>query len=211
MKVIKEYIEWYALLSLIYCYDENLSPLKDSKVEEPDWQSEALDIGLEVTEALESDDGRKRSVINNYFGKGLDGNIIKNHVEKEYPEYSHFVNVVGNTACFSLYCDMIPKIEQVVAAIVSKTAKLNEHYKKYKNNWLYVFAPDLFADFDIPYVFNAYRERTSQYHIQFDKIFINAHDCIFILTLEGLNDQILISDSNLKRLKKDAMEYAEFK
>lgn len=32
-----------------------------------DWQSIELDIGMEVTETLEPNDGRKRSVINQYF------------------------------------------------------------------------------------------------------------------------------------------------
>lgn len=35
MKVTKEYMEQYAKLSLVYCYDERLSVLQ--KGEEPDW------------------------------------------------------------------------------------------------------------------------------------------------------------------------------
>lgn len=43
-----------------------------------DWQSIALDIGMEVTEALEPNDGRKHSGINQYSGKCLSGQYIKN-------------------------------------------------------------------------------------------------------------------------------------
>ncbi len=58
MKVSKKYMEMYALLSLVYCYDKSLSVLKEG--EKPDWQSHDLNIGLEITEALEKNDGRKR-------------------------------------------------------------------------------------------------------------------------------------------------------
>ena len=42
-----------------------------------DWKNIELDIGMEVTEALELNDGRKHSVINQYFGKNLSGKDIK--------------------------------------------------------------------------------------------------------------------------------------
>lgn len=203
-KVTKEYIEWYALLSLIYCYDENLTALQ--KGEEPDWQSKDLDIGLEVTEALKSEDGRIRSVINKYFGRGLDGSFVKDQIENGYLEYSHRIEVVGNIACFSCSGDMVPKIQQVIATVITKTEKLNDYYRQFGNNWLYVFAPDFFVTSDIPGVYEACQQQTSQYIIQFDKVFINAQDRIFVLNPEGLEDEISISNDCLSRLKKEALE-----
>lgn len=85
MKVTKEYMEWYAVLSLVYCYEKNLHMFFDCKGEEPDWQSEKLDIGMEVTEALEPEEGRKRSVINRHFGKNQEGDIVKQQIKKVTP------------------------------------------------------------------------------------------------------------------------------
>ena len=205
MKVTKDYMEWYVLLRLIHCYDKKLRPMMDGKSENPDCQSESLDIGLEITEALELDDGRIRHVINQYFGQGLDGQMIKDQVEKKYPEYSHLVDVVENTACFSLSGDMLPKIERMIISFVRKTKTLNGHYKRFGQNWLYVFASELFMNFDLPKVYQAYQKRTAQYPIQFDKVFINAYDRIFVLGPDGLNEEIPISENCLKQLKKEAM------
>lgn len=83
MKSMKKYMEQYARLSLIYCYNKELSLLQDR--ENPDWQSEELGIGMEVTEALEQKDGRKRFVINQYFKKGLFDQNVKKEFEEKYP------------------------------------------------------------------------------------------------------------------------------
>ena len=192
MRVTKDYMERYALLIMIACYDQKLSPLLDGKNENPDWQSESLGIGLEITEALAADDGRIRSVINQYFGRGLSGNYIKNQIETRFPEYAEMVNVVEDTACFSQSGDMGPKIERVIQAIAEKTDKLNDHYQQLAQNWLFVFAPDLFSDYDLPEVSGEWARRTTQYSKQFDKVFLLAIDRLFVLTSEGLERDIPI-------------------
>lgn len=131
-KVTKEYMEQYARLSLIYCYDQRLFLLQDR--EEPDWQSVKLDIGMEVTEALESNDGWKRSVINKYFGRGLSGQYIKEQFREKHPEFDSQLEVVNNIACFSDSYDMKSKIQQVCLAIITKVEKLNSHYTVFKQN-----------------------------------------------------------------------------
>ena len=83
MKSMKKYMEQYARLSLIYCYNKELSLLQDR--ENPDWQSEELGIGMEVTEALERKDGRKRFVINQYLKKGLFDQNVKKEFEEKCP------------------------------------------------------------------------------------------------------------------------------
>lgn len=207
MKITNEYMEWYALLSLIYCYDKTLVVLRESKAEAPDWQSEALDIGLEVTEALQADDGRIRNVMNKYFGKGLDGQLIKDQIDKKYPEYSHKVGVIGNTAYMSLSGDMISKLERIAFSITIKTKKLNDHYHQFAHNWLYVFAPDLFQDFDIPKVYQLYKRATKQYPVKFDKIFIyNRFDKIFVVNQDGKVTKISIPDDCLELLKREAQQ-----
>ena len=63
--------------------NKELSLLQDR--ENPDWQSEELGIGMEVTEALERKDGRKRFVINQYLKKGLFDQNVKKEFEEKYP------------------------------------------------------------------------------------------------------------------------------
>ena len=183
MQVTKDYMEWYALLSLIYSYDTALTLLE--KGEEPDWQSAKLDLGLEVTEALLPEDGRKRAVINQYFGKGLDGQYIKEQIEHKYPEYSHQMSVIGKTACFSESYDMMPKVRQVGLAISMKTRKLNQNYTRFANNWLYVFAPSLFTQDDIQAVCQICQGNNQAYAIQFDKVFLNVNDKVFVVSITG--------------------------
>lgn len=179
MMITNEYMERYALLSLVCCYDKDLSSL--IKSEKPDWQSRELDIGMEVTEALSFDDGRKRFVLSKYFCKGLDGNYVKDQIGQNYPEYYSNIDVSGNVACYSEIYDMNDKIRQVIESINQKTKKLNRHYTIFKNNWLYVFAPNLFCDIDIPAICEGYQESVSKNKNIFDKLFIYARDSIFVL------------------------------
>lgn len=195
-------MEHYARLSLIYCYDEKLSLLQDG--EEPDWQSTELDIGMEVTEALEPNEGRKRSVINQYFGRGLSGQYIKEQFRKKYPEYDSQLKVVDNVACFSDNGDMKLKIQQVCSAIVKKSQKLNSRYTRFGQNWLYIFVPDLFVEFDLPEILRTYREIAAQNSIMFDKVFLNACQIIFVLNPNGLEYKIPVSDDCLKQLKEES-------
>ena len=204
MIITKEYMERYALLSLICCYDKDLSALMKS--EKPDWQSRGLDIGLEVTEALSCDDGRKRFVLSKYFCKGLDGNYIKDQIGQNYSEYSSNIDVSGNVACYSEIYDMDDIIRQVIESINQKTKKLNGHYTIFKNNWLYVFAPDLFCDIDIPVICKGYKEIIPKYKIIFDKLFINARNSIFVLNSEKLENTISLSDECVKWLAIEAQK-----
>lgn len=202
-------MEQYACLSLIYCYDKRLSLLEDG--EEPDWQSTELDIGMEVTEALEPDDGRKRSVVNQYFGKGLPGQFIKEQFREKHPEYDSQLKVLDNVACFYDFYDMKSKIQQVCSAITEKTAKLNRHYSKFSQNWLYIFVPSLFLESDLPEILQTYYESTAHSPITFDKVFLNALNSIFVLNPNGLECDIPVSDDCLKRLKAEAQLRVEEK
>lgn len=197
-------MERYARLSLIYCFDKSLSLLQ--KGEEPDWQSTQLGIGLEVTEALSPQDGRKRNAINQYFGKGMNGHDIKQQFDKKYPEYAHHLRVIENTACFSDFYDMHPKIQQICSTIQNKTVKLNGNYKKFKENWLYVFAPDLFDDTDISQVLQAYQKTSETNVLTYDKLFLNAQQWLFVLQPDGLKNKILLSEQTLIRLKREAQQ-----
>lgn len=206
MRVTKEYMEHYAKLSLISCYDARLTLLE--KEEEPDWVSKELNIGIEVTEALDSQDGRKRSIVNRYFGKRLEGKFIKEQFANKYPEYNPHLRVVGKTAVFSECYDMKPKIDMVCSAIATKTQKLNSHYTIFAHNWLYIFAPTLFCVHDVPEVIQSYQKVAVQHPVAFDRIFLNAGESIFVLSPAGLLDTRHISDDCLKQIKEEAQRLA---
>ena len=204
MKVTKEYMEWYAVLSLVYCYEKKLHMFFDCKEEEPDWQSEKLDIGLEVTEALEPEEGRKRSVINRHFGKNQEGDIVKQQIEKSYPEYSDQIGVVDGKAYFFESYDTPSKINQTLDTIKSKTKKLNDHYKIFSNNWLYIFTPHLFLDSDILQIQFDYLEYATQFPVKFDKIFFNLQSELIVLNSGGIEKHISISENLLMKIKAEA-------
>ena len=204
MKVTKEYMEWYAVLSLVYCYEKRLHILFDCKGEEPDWQGEKLDIGLEVTEALEPEEGRKRSVINRHFGKNQEGHIVKQQIEKSYPEYSDQIGVVDGQAYFFESYDTPSKINQTLDTIKSKTKKLNDHYKIFSNNWLYIFTPYLFLDSDILQIQFDYLEYATKFPVKFDKIFFNLQSELIILNSGGIEKHLSISENLLMKIKAEA-------
>lgn len=174
------------------------------KSEKPDWQSKDLNIGLEVTEALISESGRKRSIINHYFGIGSDVDFIKGQIEDKYPEYANDFLVINGAAAFSEMCDMQSKIEKVIESIEVKFKKINDHYMQFKDNWLYVFGPSMLCEKDIRVIYDNYKEFIAKYKITFNKIFINSLDSIFILNHEGLENIISVSDECLKKLKIDS-------
>ena len=78
MKYNKKYLEPYALLTLIECFGYKLEDILDQDVECPDWQSDKLDLGIEVTEAKNPMDGELDFIIDKYFNKGLSGRKIQN-------------------------------------------------------------------------------------------------------------------------------------
>ncbi len=207
MKITKKYMEWYALLSLIYCYDENLKFLENS--EKPDWQNKHLDIGLEVTEVLNKADGRERAVVNRYFGKGLDGQYIKKEIENHYPEYSSNIIVSEGRVCHIKSLGSSKHIiDKVILTIDKKAKKLNECYVKFKNNWLYVFAPDVFTD-DIQDICREYVKLKIKHEVYFDKIFLFVDNLIFVLGFNGIENKIQLPHEYLKKLKLEALKKAE--
>lgn len=209
MTVTKDYMEWYALLSLIYCYDNNLSALLDCKNEEPDWQSIELGIGIEVTEAMGNEDGRKRAVINRYFGKELDGKAIKSEIDTNYPEYSQQFGVEEGRAYFFEFHDTELTIQHILHTILIKTEKLNDHYRHFANNWLYVYLPQSLENSDILKIYQDYQATACQGLLKFDKIFFNMYDKILVLNQKKIECSVPISNEYLEEMKRQAQEKAQ--
>jgi len=199
----KQFYEKYALLSLVKCYSSDLQVLLDDKFnyENPDYQSEILNIGIEVVEAITSRQGEERFIINEHFGKGIDGATLKNEAEKRFKKFRGKLSVVDGQAVYSHQPNgfrMSSRLSLIQSKIDQKLIKLNSHYKVFSNNWLYVFS----------HLATVHQEEIESLVIQnekvdgisFDKVFINCIDKIYVLTKED-TDVINVSTETLKSIK----------
>lgn len=82
----KVYFEKYAILSLSWFVDNRLEIIIDDEkhYESPDFQSEVLDIGIEVVEAISFDQGEERFIVNEYFGRGSKAQDIIEKAESRF-------------------------------------------------------------------------------------------------------------------------------
>lgn len=204
MKYNKKYFEPYALLTLIKCFGYNIEDILDQDVECPDWQSDKLDLGIEVTEAKNPMDGQLDFIIDKYFNKGLSGRKIQNAVKKEYPKYGHLFRYKRNISYCTVPISYSDEINKIAKAITEKTEKLNKNYKVFKNNWLYIFAGiELYCE-DIPKILSL--TKTDEKGIQYDKIFINVIDKILVINRDGFIEEVEVDNKTLKELKAEALK-----
>lgn len=204
----KENFEKYAILSLIRFYDPNLQSMlsTDKKHEKPDFQSGELGIGIEVTEAISEKQGEERFIINNYFGKGLDGETVKAESEKRFGnKIRGKISVQNGVAVYSKYDGMFDTSEymdSISNSILRKMEKLNNHYEIFNENWLYVFThTSLIEIADIEVVcWNWF----SNSGLNFDKIFLNCMNNIYSVDSTGNIVVIKIDNSDLMLLLNDA-------
>ena len=205
MKYGKKYFERYALLSLIKCFDYNLEGLLDDDFEAPDWQSEELDLGIEVTQAISETDGELRSIINRYFNNGLGGSLIRKVIQKKHHKYvGNFEEIDNRSICVIPYQTAIEK-NKILESIIGKTFKLNKNYKVFKNNWLYVFADIALYEEDILDIIEMIKSNNVN-KIQFDKIFINITDKIFVIDNYMTVKEHHVENELLKWLKLEAFK-----
>lgn len=202
------FFERYAILSLVRFYNSDLKVMlsENENYEKPDFQSKDLGIGIEVTEAITTNQGEQRFIVNEYFGKGLDGVTIKEEAEKRFgkrikgrikvhdgfTEYREFDGMVNT----SRYLDM------AAISILEKTVKLNSLYEVFNANWLYVFIHTSILNVD------DIKERSTEWFSDdkrnFDKIILNCIDKLFIVDNASKISVVSIDESGLRKLKADA-------
>lgn len=195
----KEYFEKYALLSLVYCYDDKLHSMK--KHERPDWIDENRSIGLEVTRALSSTDGERESIIERYFCKGYTPEEIINKANCEL-KYNKDMFKIADGFCYVEKNVNYSDVKQlIIDTINTKISKLNSNYDKFNKNWLYVFTDSsLLDDGDIEEIILKINNIAG--NSSFDKIFINIIDKIYVIE-DNLYSKIDVTDSELARIKKN--------
>lgn len=196
----KDYFEKYALLSLVYCYDDKLHSMK--KHERPDWIDKNRSIGLEVTRALSPKDGERESIIERYFCKGYKPEEIINKANRELKCNKDMFKIADGICYVEKNVNYSDVKQLIIDTINTKISKLNSHYDKFNKNWLYVFTDSsLLDDGDIEEIIlkiNNIGDNSS-----FDKIFINIIDKIYVIE-DNSYSKIYVTDSELARIKKES-------
>lgn len=182
------------------CYDDRLKKLQHT--DKPDFQSEELSIDVEVTRAIDSNEGHRQAITNKYFGKGYTPDYIIKTAKNE----KHFGNIfktIGSTCYTETIVDLKDVVDNIVASVNKKTDKLNMLYTTFNNNWLYVFSgTSLLRESDITKIISLFFNNKKR---NFDKIFINAMDKVYVVDSLSNLSSFEINDDQLKKLKKEAV------
>jgi hypothetical protein len=205
----KVYFEKYAILSLAWFVDKQLEPMleDDENYESPDFQSEILDIGIEVVEAINSKQGEERFIVNEYFGKGVEAqNIIKEAEDRFGSKIKGKIINVNDVAVYGHSKGLVNfsnHLMYVQDKINLKTKKLNGNYKRFGENWLYVFThSSLINEHDIKSVCDDWFEFTSD---SFSLIILNCIDTIYAVSKDNIRSYEL-NDEQLRMLKVEALK-----
>ena len=148
-------------------------------MDRPDLQSEALDMGVEVVQAITDHDGLTARLVDTYFGRGLPGDKVVELIQQNNTKnYFHGeVGLVDGMAFISstkgLY-DMKKHSDLVTQKLKEKSQKFAQ-YRQYGVNGLYCFThTNLMNKRDCERTIDACRESP------FQLIFIHCIEEIFI-------------------------------
>ena len=199
------YYEKYALLCLAKCIDKKLEKLLSCKAESPDWQSEEYNIGIEVVNSMSSQKGELNFFISKHFNQHKSGEFIKKCIKKENPKLEKFFHTVENVSYVETDFSGKTIRNNICSTIKKKVKLLNSNYKKFKNNWLFVFAHYSLEKEEILDIISTMQNYISDYDIFFDRIFVNCIDTLYVIDKNGILDIIYISYADLRNLKKESL------
>lgn len=206
-KYNKKYFEIYAMKSLEYCYNALWKDCFVFTEENPDLQSDILNIGIEVTS---SSSVRKRQ-INSLFNRFIQGDI-------SYELLKNKVDLLGGNIkqidqCTVLFCnqgmgEFHKSLENLVKIIVIKNQEKLPTYRQFSQNMLYIFTLEpLFNESNMQEVCVLLRKKLSHLILTFDLYFINCVNSLFVLNLENQKiEKILITDDMLKKIKFESLQ-----
>lgn len=126
--------EIYAALSLEYIWPEYRPAFEKS--ESPDWVNPAMELGLEVSQALMPEDGQTERFIEEYLGKPKEE--IPLAALERYGDRLHFYQ--GRFwAVLPRENERYSDFEKAAFRFEKKLEKLNTNYQKMRYNGLYLF------------------------------------------------------------------------
>lgn len=192
----KYYYESYALLTLKHFWKDFKEGFLNS--DKPDLQNEKENIGIEVVQALSEYEGMCRSIENNNYGVSL---------PKEYFGYDNRID-----KCNNAYSDR-DHINEIINAVNGKLHKLNKHedgYTIFKTNGLYVYAENSLLVFeDVKDMLPIINDIQSGFELNFDIIFLNAIEKMFIINQNDIVEQCYFDDEKLENIHKEALITSE--
>ena len=198
--------ELYAVVSLKYLWSD-YQPFF-VKSESPDWINEAMDLGLEVSQALLPEDGQTENFIEQYLGC-LKEELPESAVER-YGERLHFYNgrfwaVLPNPELEQDY------IEKSMYRFPKKLEKLNTNYQKYSKNGLYLYVhPEEGQNVDAQILFQRMMDEQKEKKVQFDWVFLNCVKMIYVCDFKEKRLDKIVLPKNAENFLNTETEYLRY-
>ncbi|MBE6885835.1 MAG: hypothetical protein E7486_02710 [Ruminococcaceae bacterium] len=169
--------EQYALFVLKNCVDSRLIADEKHKGESPDWQFDELDLGIEITKALSKEQGKRQHFAATFLDletpEEKDAylrrkpSIAEKTVDGHYFTYQDFR---GDYECANIY-----------HAIERKTKLLQQGFKRYGDNWLFVFSDlPMLNEEDLKDVCDRWKDSPVE-GFQFHKVFLCESNQLYVL------------------------------
>lgn len=198
--------EIYAAVSLKYLWPEYQPSFVKS--ESPDWINDAMDMGLEVSQALLPDDGQTESFIEQYLG------CLKEEIPEaalqRYGKRLHFYNgrfwaVLPDD---ELHQDYLSKAK---FRFDRKLDKLNTNYQQKRYNGLYLFLhPADENDIDAGQLFEYIRHQQEGRDIRFDWVFLDCAKVIYVCNYIKNMVEPIVLPRNARNFLNTESEYLRY-
>ncbi len=198
--------EIYAALSLKYLWSEYKPCF--IKSESPDWINHAMDLGLEVSQALLPEDGQEESFIEQYLGC-LKEELPVQAMDK-YGERLHFYNgrfwaVLPDSHVGQDY------IAKAKYRFDRKLEKLNYNYQHKKYNGLYLFLhPTEESKIDVNQLFAYMGDKQEKEKHHFDWVFLNCVKTIYVCDYMKNIIEPIILPRNAENFLNTEAEYIRY-
>lgn len=198
--------EIYAAVSLKYLWKEYRPFFV--KNESPDWVNEAMDFGLEVSQALLPDDGQEESFIERYLGC-LKEELPPQAIEK-YGDRLNFYNgrfwaILPDKAIQQDY------LSKAKYRFDRKLEKLNTNYVHKHYNGLYLFLhPAENNNIDAGALFEYMRFTQENCSRRFDWVFLNCVKTIYVCNYIDNSVEPIILPKNAENFLNTEAEYLRY-
>ncbi|MDD2955717.1 MAG: hypothetical protein PHD67_05310 [Oscillospiraceae bacterium] len=204
------YFEKYAMLTLRCCYDPRWDSFVCGQgVESPDLQSRKLDIGVEVTRAITEQEGLAHRIVTDYFSRGMDEEAIEDEVRRRYPRFSGEVRILDGVAVLTSLDGLFRfkvHLSELAEAVEVKTRKLNQIYRLFGLNCLYIFTfTEKMGRRDIAAALAAAQPALAPWPRRYDRYFINCVTRLYVAEPDGEIEEIPLSPRFLSFIGEEAL------
>lgn len=202
----KLYNEIYAVVSLKYLWAEYKPNF--IKSESPDWINEAMDLGLEVSQALLPEDGQDESYIDKFLG------CTKEELPAQFTERYKDRLYFYNERFWAILPDPVVQQDYIAKAkyrFDRKLEKLNTNYLHKKYNGLYLYLHTTGEDaVDAGQLFEYMRFRQEKLPRRFDWVFLNCVRTIYVCNYGKNTIEPIILPKNAENFLNSEAEYLRY-